>query len=239
MNIYKSTQFLFFIILMAIITSCKNDKTLQNESFTTNSNSDKLKDNSYPENVFKIFETHGGYENWESMQSLSFGISNENGVETTTTHLKTRQELIDNPNFQIGFDGHDVWLINKGDFEYKRNPRFYKGLMFYFYAMPFVLGDQGIFYSEVKPLEFEGKTYPGILISYDNGIGDSPEDQYILYFNKDTYNMEWLSYTVTFGKNQKSKDFHFIRYDRWQDVNGLKLPKASVGIAMKIIHHWS
>ena len=98
--------------------------------------------------------------------------------------------------------------------------------MFYFYAMPFVLGDDGIIYSEAEPIEFEGVTYPGILISYNSGVGESPDDEYILYYNPETYQMEWLAYTVTFGKNEKSKDFRFIRYNDWQDLNGLQLPNS-------------
>lgn len=38
--------------------------------------------------------------------------------------------------------------------------------------------------------------------------------------------MQWLGYTVTFGKDAKSKDFHFIRYDNWQTLNGLVLPQS-------------
>ncbi|BAO74489.1 hypothetical protein [Winogradskyella sp. PG-2] len=37
--------------------------------------------------------------------------------------------------------------------------------------------------------------------------------------------MEWLSYTVTFGKDGKSKNFKYIRYNDWQIINGLVLPK--------------
>ncbi|WP_426429722.1 hypothetical protein ACPX19_09260 [Winogradskyella sp. HB-48] len=98
--------------------------------------------------------------------------------------------------------------------------------MFYFYAMPFVLGDDGIMYVDIEPLTFEGKTYSGILISYESGIGESPDDQYKIYYDETTGEMAWLGYTVTFGKDEKSNDFHFIRYNNWQAVNGLKLPKS-------------
>ena len=53
--------------------------------------------------------------------------------------------------------------------------------MFYFYAMPFILADDGIIYEDVAALKFEGKSYPGIKISYESGVGESPEDEYILY----------------------------------------------------------
>ena len=32
---------------------------------------------------------------------------------------------------------------------------------------------------------FEGKEYPGILISYNSGVGASPEDEYILYYDNE------------------------------------------------------
>jgi hypothetical protein len=37
--------------------------------------------------------------------------------------------------------------------------------------------------------------------------------------------MAWLAYTVTFGKNEKSDRFSYIKYDQWENVNGLILPK--------------
>ena len=57
-------------------------------------------------------------------------------------------------------------------------------------------------------------------------VGASPDDQYIIYYDSETGQMQWLGYTVTFGKDEKSKDFHFIRYNNWQTVNGLVLPKS-------------
>jgi hypothetical protein len=38
--------------------------------------------------------------------------------------------------------------------------------------------------------------------------------------------MEWLGYTVTYFSKEKGKEFHFIKYSDWQDVNGLLLPKT-------------
>lgn len=98
--------------------------------------------------------------------------------------------------------------------------------MFYFYAMPFVLGDNGINYSEAEALEFEGVSYPGLLISYNDGIGESSDDEYILYYHPETFKMEWLGYTVTYFSKEKGKEFHFIKYSDWQDISGLTLPKT-------------
>ena len=78
--------------------------------------------------------------------------------------------------------------------------------------MPFVLADDGITYTNVEPLIVEGKEYPGIKISYEAEIGESPEDEYIMYYDADSNKMAWLGYTVTYFTKEKSKDWHFIKY---------------------------
>ena len=211
------------LLIMVLFFSCKKDtKTNDIKEPSQDSIATKI----YPENISKIFDTHGGLETWKTMQSLVFTMPKPNGDEITTTNLKSRESLIDMPNHTIGFDGNEVWLLKKDTTAYKGNPRFYYNLFFYFYAMPFVLGDDGITYKDVEPLTFEGKEYPGILISYSSGIGESPEDEYILYYDAETNKMAWLAYTVTFFSKKKTKDFHLIKYDDWQMVNGLLLPKT-------------
>jgi len=214
------------ILLLAIaisILACKNkttpavDYSEENLDVTTSI---------YPENITKIFTAHGGLDPWNTMKSLEFTMKKPNGDEVTITNLKNRKSLIEMPNHTIGFDGDDFWLKNKDTATYKGNPKFYYNLMFYFYAMPFILADDGIIYEEVAALIFEGKTYPGIKISYESGIGESPEDEYILYYDSETNKMAWLGYTVTYFSKEQSKEFHFIKYSNWQTVKGLVLPET-------------
>ena len=164
-------------------------------------------------------------DKWNTIKSLEFTIKRPNGDEVTTTDLKNRNSLIEMSNHIIGFNGEDVWLKNKDTSQYKGNPHFYYNLMFYFYAMPFVLADDGINYEDVEPLVFEGKTYPGIKISYESGVGESSEDEYMVYYDSVTNNMIWLGYTVTYFSKEKSKKFNFIKYSNWQKVEGLILPE--------------
>lgn len=211
------------LVLVISIFACKNktastvDYSEENLDVTTSI---------YPENITKIFDAHGGLDTWNTMKSLEFTMKKPDGDEVTTTHLKNRKSLIEMPNHTIGFDGEDVWLKNKDTAAYKGNAKFYYNLMFYFYAMPFILADDGIIYENVAALEFEGKSYPGIKISYESGVGESPEDEYILYYNSETNNMAWLGYTVTYFSKEKSKEFHFIKYSNWQTVKGLVLPET-------------
>lgn len=219
----KKTTILALTLILVI--ACKNEKSTQSTVIETLTKED-ITTSIYPETITKIFDAHGGIDQWNAMKYLSFTMEKPNGKEVTTLNLKTRAERIETPTYTLGYDGTTLWVNQKQDQPYKGNAQFYRGLMSYFYAMPFILGDDGILYEDAEPLVFEGTTYPGVLISYDSGIGSSPKDEYIIYYDAQTGQMEWLAYTVTFGKNEKSTDFRFIRYNNWQEVNNLILPSS-------------
>ena len=104
--------------------------------------------------------------------------------------------------------------------------RFFHNLYFYFYAMPFVFADNGINYEELKATELEGEVYEAIRISYNDGVGNSSKDEYILYYHPETHQMTWLAYTVTYLDDQPNENWRFIKYSEWQEVSGLQLPKT-------------
>lgn len=222
-------RILYLSLMLAVMVSCK-DKTTETKPEAEPYTEEELDvtTSAYPENMTKIFDAHGGLDTWNEMATLEFSVEKPGGYEITTTDLKERFSLIEMPKHKIGYDGEVLWVKNSDKAKYDGNPKFYYNLMFYFYAMPFVLADDGIMYADAAPLVFEGKTYPGIKISYESGIGASPDDEYVLYYDADTNKMAWLAYTVTFGKNEKVKDYHFINYSNWQDVEGLSLPETMV-----------
>lgn len=222
-KINRPMKKIILLVFVVSLAACKN-KTVS----APNNSEESLAvaTTIYPENVSKIFKAHGGLDTWKTMKTLEFTMKKPDGDEVTTTHLKNRKSLIEMPNHSIGFNGDDVWLKSKDTIAYKGNARFYYNLMFYFYAMPFILADDGIIYDNVAPLEFEGESYPGIKISYQSGVGESPEDEYILYYNAKTHKMVWLGYTVTYFSKAKSKEFHFIKYSNWQNIAGLVLPET-------------
>lgn len=226
---------ILFLLITLSVLSCKNEtKTpVAEQAKTTEKQAENTK--KYPEALVKVFDAHGGLETWNSMQSLTYTQPKEKGNDVTITNLKNRKILVDMPNHAIGYNGKDVWLLNKGEAKYKGKPKFFYNLMFYFYSMPFILADDGINYGEAAPLEFEGVSYPGIKISYNDGVGESSGDEYVLFYNPETYKMEWLGYTVTFfskGKEtakEKVKKLNYRRFKDWQNVSGLQLPATMAG----------
>jgi hypothetical protein len=214
---------LFLLVIVVIILSCNNSTK---EKINYSEETLDITTSIYPESISKVFKAHGGIDVWNKMKSLVFTMEKPNGDEITRTDLKNRKSLIDMPKHTIGYNGKEVWLQSKDTTTYKGNPKFYCNLMSYFYAMPFILADDGIMYEEAKPLLFEGKEYPGIKISYESGVGESSEDEYILYYDAITNQMAWLGYTVTYFTKEKGKEFHFIKYSNWQTVEGLLLPET-------------
>lgn len=153
------------------------------------------------------------------MQELQFKLANG---EHQLIDLHSRKVLVEGEKRTIGFDGKDVWVVPDS---LTNGARFYHNLYFYFYAMPFVLGDPGISYEEVGDKELFGMNLNGIKISYGDGVGDSPKDNYILYVDKTSNTMKALMYTVTFKSQETSDKFNLIKYDEWQEVEGILLPK--------------
>ena len=212
-----------FILSLVFITFSCQDKKATNEQQPVVSQPQKAAI-SIPVDLDKILKRHGSLTVWNQMQTLSYEIVREGGNEKQIIDLISRNERIEGSNFKTGYNGKEYWL--EADTSYKGNAKFYHNLMFYFYAMPFVLADEGIVYSATTPLEFEGVSYPGIKISYNSGVGESPEDEYFIHFDPETHRMKWLGYTVTFFSGEKSEKVKWIRYNDWKPVKGLLLPKS-------------
>lgn len=215
---------LTILLLFIGLTACKqNLKTEKNE---TPVQQELVVDEAvYPDALTKVFDAHGGLKQWKSQRTISFVLPKPNQSETHTIDLWSRKDRIDTEQFSMGFDGEQAWLLNESG-NYEGDAGFYHNLMFYFYAMPFVLADEGILYSATEDLEYDGKKYPGLQIAYESGVGASSKDEYFIYYDPESHQMAWLGYTVTYRSGESSDNVKWIHYDNWQEVNGLVLPKS-------------
>ena len=207
-------KLLFLCAFSVLVLACKTEekKEIQKEISKVD----------YPVGLGEVFKKHGGLEAWKKANTLSYKIHEEEH----TIDLHSRRTLVTGSNYTLGFDGKEVWLAQQDTTAFKKDPKFYYNLFFYFYAMPFVLADDGIIYEEVASFVHEGVTYPGLKIGYEPKVGMSPEDNYFIYYHPETYQMEWLGYTVTYFSKKSSAKVKMIRYNDWHDVNGFLLPKS-------------
>ncbi len=180
----------------------------------------------YPKELARVLEAHGGVDTWKTKKKMSFVMGDSLDPETHTIDLWSRKDRVDTKEHSLGYDGKGVWVWEKNEKKYEGDPVFYHNLMFYFHAMPFVLSDAGIVYGEVGDLLVDGTEYPGIRIGYGKGVGVSPDDNYYLHYDPQTYRMAWLGYTVSYGKKGPSTDINWIKYEGWEEVDGLLLPNA-------------
>ena len=215
---------LTILVLFLVVSACKQtpkadkvEEPIPQEMTEPNPN--------YPDAMAKVFDAHGGLEQWKKQRTLSYVLPKPELPETHTVDLWSRKDRIDTKQFSMGFDGKEAWLLD-ADETYKGDVGFYHNLMFYFYAMPFVLADDGIIYSEAEAISYDGKSYPGIQIAYESGVGASSKDEYYIHFDPETHQMRWLGYTVTYRSGESSDNVKWIRYDDWQEVNRLILPKS-------------
>ena len=211
------------VLILLLVAACK--QTPKDHPKIEPQESAVTQEVKYPQSMSKIFEAHGGLELWTKQRTLTFSMERPDFTERHTVDLYSRKDRIDSGEFTMGFDGQQVWLQDEND-NYEGNPGFYHNLMFYFYAMPFVLADDGIVYGHTEDLVFEGKHYPGIQIAYNDGVGVSSKDEYYIHYDPRTYRMAWLGYTVTYKSGEKSDNIRWIRYSNWIDVEGLLLPKS-------------
>ncbi|NDV16065.1 hypothetical protein GO009_08515 [Muricauda sp. TY007] len=215
---------LTILLLFLAMTGCKQKpKAEKNEASVPQEISES--EAVYPDAMVKVFDAHGGLEQWKEQRTLSYVLPKPELPETHTIDLWSRKDRIDTEQFSMGFDGEQAWLLNTDEI-YKGDAGFYHNLMFYFYAMPFVLADDGIMYSATEDLKYEGKKYPGLQIAYEAGVGASSKDEYYIHFDPESHQMAWLGYTVTYRTGESSDNVRWINYNDWQNVNGLLLPKS-------------
>ncbi len=210
------------ILLSALsfaVMSCKQETKKEVDS---QPKTEVKKTNNFPKALGEVFEKHGGIDAWRKAKTMSYKVNNQDH----TIDLHSRKTVVQGENFSLGHNGKEVWLSQKDSTAFKGDPKFFYNLYFYFYAMPFVLADDGITYTEVAPLSFEGVNYPGYKISYGANVGASPDDNYIIYYHPDTKTMAWLGYTVTYKSKKASDKYSLIRYNDWENVNGFILPKS-------------
>ncbi|WPP50645.1 DUF6503 family protein [Catalinimonas niigatensis] len=217
-----SLKLSYWFGLIALLCSCSDT---QQPSGTEN---ELLSADSLPPLFQQMLEAHGGLEKWKQMQLLEFDLySDTTWVDHQIVDLGSRKVLIRNDEYAIGYDGNNVWYTGEEKNLSGESARFYHNLQFYFFALPFVLADPGVVYEQLEARSFQGKTYDVMRFTYESEVGDSPKDEYIIYINPETHQMELLLYTVTYFSGVESDDYGARLYSEWQWVNGLLVPLTS------------
>ncbi len=209
------------IVVGLVSCSAPNQKQNQGESQSREA---------FPEAFDQALKAHGGLEQWNAYGTLTF---DEISGEDTVFHLidlKNRNERMEKKGaYKIGFTQDTVVVYPTPDSFPAKNPRFYHNLRFYFFAIPFVTADAGAHQHSMPPAELQGVTYNRVKITFGDGVGIAPKDQYVLWFEQDTHRLKMINYSVTYFDESRAEQYNAIVYSQWQEVGGLIVPLEMTG----------
>lgn len=138
---------------------------------------------------------------------------------------KSRMELDDGSVWV--FDGKTAWVT--ADSPSKQRARFHLLTWPYFFAASSKLRDPGSHLSAPEMLAVQNPQdrRPAVKLSFDAGVGDSPEDWYYA-FQDDQGRLDALGYIVTYGKPQAMAEEapSVCIYDAFEDIEGITVPVA-------------
>ena len=216
-------QILLLVSFLFLLNACGSDTSTPKESTAPTI------DKSVPDFFKPVLDAHGGLDQWNKMNTLKFTASQREPATDFIVDLKTRMETVEiKGKYKIGNDGDKVWVTPARDSFPGKSPRFMKNLLFYFVAIPFVFADDGVILEELENRTVNTKEYQVIKATFGDGVGDAPEDQYVMYVNPNTHIVDFITYSVTYFDKSKATKYNAIKYN-WKNVNGLLFPEKNIG----------
>jgi hypothetical protein len=217
--VFMNFKHLLFLILLCCF-SCAEKKT----DSPSKTSKEVVEESPFPTELQKILDAHGGLSLFQTFGSLELTLAKEGQSKSFKTNLKTDKTLIEGSDFTLGYDGKGNWTNDNttafNEFLYASS---FKEL--YSATMPFLVVEDGDFYTvRLDELLFR-VNYGVIHIGFGRRSGKSPDDEYVIYYDKETHQIAWLGYRVVEKGRYTRRYWQFVNYTSFQNINGLLLPK--------------
>lgn len=191
--------------------------------------------------IGEVAEAHGGLERWRRAPSVSWvdmwssggggqsGPSSRIAVEQGRRRaaIDIGEEKEPDEEMHMAWDGEQAWSSN---WQMPYPPRFYALLNYYFLNMPWVVHDEGVVLSEpgTAKLWDDPVEYQTIRVTYEPGVGDTPDDYYVLYIDPSSKRLHAVEYIVTYDsilpEGVEHSPPHILIYEEFAEVDGLVVP---------------
>ncbi|WP_010181141.1 DUF6503 family protein [Aquimarina agarilytica] len=186
----------------------------------------------------KIELTHKK-EAYLNHKAISFDINVKFGgkdyLSGTLTQLTNGTKIrLDNKNTtKVIYNGDDVFICPKT--AEIGGSRFDIFTWSYFFNLPYKLNDPGTIWSTPTKKPLNGSLHQTEKLSFETGIGDAPDDWYIVYKNAIDNTLAGAAYIVSFGKDLAAaeKEPHSIKFNNYQNVDGIPISKKWT------FHNWN
>jgi len=174
----------------------------------------------------KVEHAHGSRQ-WQRKQAVSADVVVQLGgnkmIDGTfifdTSVGKVRAELTDGTT--LVFDGKQAW-VSPANAPIKA-ARFHVLTWPYFIAAPMKLRDPGSNLALLDDGDLFGRSCQRAKLTFSDGVGDAPDDWYILYVDPATHWLRAMSYIVTYFESTENaeKEPHAIVYDDFVNIEGV------------------
>jgi hypothetical protein len=184
--------------------------------------------------VDRMVAAHGGMDAWRDAPSVTFTDewgrpgSPETRISVVQVEQGRRRAVLEFPDMDatIGWDGEKAWSVNWSG----GPPRFLALLNYYFVCLPWLVNDPGVVLHEPerRTLWNDPTEYISIEVTYRPGVGDTPDDYYVLFIHPETHLLRGCEYIVTYptlvpeGKDHTPP--HILVFDSLTTVEGLTVP---------------
>jgi hypothetical protein len=183
-----------------------------------------------PEEFKKLLDAHGDWSKWVKAKAFSYAMVHETTLswENHYINLTDRKVRIDADTWQIGNDGERVWISPNRQAFNGNSVRFYHNLYFYFFSIPYIFTDPGVTVEKTENKMVNGQSYEAFAVSFDEKVGDSPNDKYFMLVDPETGKLAWVLYSVTFFDKNNTK-MSALKYEDYRDAAGLIFPRVMTG----------
>lgn len=187
-----------------------------------------------PEDFKKLLDAHGDWKKWIDAKAFSYAMVHETNLawENHYINLTDRKVRIDADVWQIGNDGEKVWISPNRQAFQGNSVRFYHNLYFYFYSIPYIFTDPGVQVKKVDPKTLNGQSFETFEVSFEEKIGDSPDDKYFMLVDPETGKLAWVLYKVTFY-DKTNETMNALKYEDYRDAGGLVFPRVMTGYQLE------
>jgi hypothetical protein len=124
------------------------------------------------------------------------------------------------------WDGQDAWVTPTADAF--PGARFHVLTWPYFLAAGVKLQDPGTHLETLGKMTLHGEEYDTARLTFGDGVGDTPDDWYILYREPGSHRLKAMAYIVTYGTPQEKaeEEPHVIVYSDFVPVDGVAIAKS-------------
>ncbi len=184
--------------------------------------------------VAEMIAAHGGMERWAAAPTVAFtdefiqpGADAGFPARVVVEQGRRRAYIDYAGTLQLAWDGDKAWSAGS---QPPMPPRFLALLNYYFLNLPWLTRDPGVVLGDPGSgkLWDNPTEYTTVRMTFEPGVGDTPDDYYVLYIHPETKRLAATEYIVTYRallpEGADSTDPHILVYDEWATVDGLVVP---------------